>query len=89
MGLKPCLIYCLVSREHKNLLILDIDDQHATYVFIFKGTQAAYLNLNVQQHRDIQPIQKVYLKNKLILDRTIFDIISFKKEYVAQTCLCA
>ena len=78
-----------VKEKIKNLLILDIDDQNTTYVFIFKGTQAAYLNLSGQQHWDIQPIQKVYLKNKLILDRSIFDIISLKKEYVAQTCLCA
>ena len=33
------------------------------YLYI-KGTQAAYLSLNIQQHQDIQPIQKVYLKNK-------------------------
>ena len=75
-----------VKEKIKNLLIPDIDDQNTTHVFIFKGTQAAYLNVNSQQHQDIQPIQKVYLKNKLILDRSIFDI---KKEYVAQTCLCA
>ena len=37
----------LCQGENKNILILVIDDQNTTYVFASKGTQVAYLNLNL------------------------------------------
>ena len=37
-----------MSRINKNILVCDIDDQNAKYVFAFNGTQAVYLNLNFQ-----------------------------------------
>lgn len=40
-----------------------------------KGTQAAYMNLDLQQYQGVQPFQKVYLKNKLIYDRVNFDMM--------------
>lgn len=37
-----------MSRGNKNTLVIDIDDQNAMYVFAFKSSQVAYLNLNLQ-----------------------------------------
>ena len=46
MGLKPYFIHCFLP--HKNMFILDIGDQITTFVCPSKGTQIAYVNLNLQ-----------------------------------------
>ena len=53
----PNLYIVLHQGEYKN--VLDIVYQNTMYVLAFKGTQAMYLNLNLQCHQGIQPVHKV------------------------------
>jgi hypothetical protein len=43
----------IVSCQGENIVIpmLDVEDQNAMYVVAFMGTQAVYLNLNLEYHR--------------------------------------
>jgi hypothetical protein len=54
------------------------------FLIVSKGTQAAYMSLDLQQYQGVQPFQKVYFKNKLIYDRLNFDMMCLKWNYVAQ-----
>lgn len=63
--------------------MLDIDDQNSTYVLASKGTHVAYLNWNLWYHQGMQPIQKVHLKIKLILNRVNCNQINTKWNHVA------
>lgn len=48
-GLKLYLVYYLMSRKkNKIVLMCDIDDQYTKHIFASKGTQSAYVNLNLQ-----------------------------------------
>ena len=68
------VVFCW--EENINILILDIDDQNMMCVIASKGSRLHILNLNRQYHQSVWFIHTVHLKNKSILDRVTFDIIS-------------
>ena len=38
-----------IKEKIKNILIFDVEDQNNYYVFVSRGAQDVYLNLNLQQ----------------------------------------
>lgn len=66
----------MCQGENKNIFILHIGDPSTMYVFAFKSTHVAYLNLKFQLHQGIQLIGNIHSRNKLIENKVTFDIIS-------------
>lgn len=70
------LLYTLSFVKTKIMIILNIYDQNMMCVIASKGIRLLILNFNLQQHRSVWFIQTVHLKNKLILDKFTFEMIS-------------
>lgn len=67
----------------------DMDDQNTKYVIASKGRKVVYLSLNLQQHQGMQPIWKVHLKGKLILDWSSWiQLVKIGRMYLHYTFQC-
>lgn len=66
----------LCEGENENILICDIEDHYAKYLFASKGTRAVYRTQIFKNIKTFTRFWKVLLKDELILDSVIFHRIS-------------
>lgn len=79
----------LCQEENKHTLILDIDDQNTTHIYVSKGTHVVYLYLNLSISSRNSINSKSALETKVSFDRVIIDMISQKWRYVVRVHVSA
>lgn len=76
MCLEPYYIDCLMSRINKDIVILDIDDQSRTYLFVSIRGHLGNVVEHIQEHQSVSFIQIVHGKISRHLDRATFDMFN-------------